>query len=258
MFDKILFDRNAFDRSVSLDGLSATFLGNGDAQFKFVIRTPISVGLSGSGSFDPGFTVIQQLAPALSGGGDLRSNETILKMKIAGTIGGSCTFKVLPTVITPIAGSVSGDSSMSIDNRMFFYQLMRSAMTGTGVFDPKPVLSTSFGADFNGIGDMKVNTITFQLPISLYVGGKGEFILRRIGALNENVIELIGIDFKPGDTITIDTDLLQVLFGPIEDVSSVTTDSVFFELNPGENEIIIDIDALSDMDVTAIWQNRWL
>src|SRR5574344_875375 len=102
---------------------------------------------------------------------------------------------------------------------------------------------------------MKVNTIAFQLPIALYVGGKGEFILRRIGAFNENVIELIGIDFKPGDTITIDTDLLQVLFGPIEDVSSVTTDSEFFELNPGENEIIIDMDALSDMDVTAIWQN---
>lgn len=258
MFDKILFDRNAFDRSVSSDGLSATFLGNGDAQFKFVIRTPISVGLSGSGSLDPGFTVIQQLAPALSGGGDLRSNEIILKMNIAGTIGGSCTFEVIPTVITQIAGSVSGDSSMSIDNRMFFCQLMRSAMTGNGVFDPKPVLSTSFGADFNGIGDMKVNTIVFQLPIALYVGGKGEFILRRLAAFNENAIELIGIDFKPGDTITIDTDLLQVLFGPIEDVSSVTTDSVFFELNPGENEIIIDIDALSDMDVTAIWQNRWL
>ena len=258
MFDKILFDRNAFDRSVSSDGLSATFLGNGDAQFKFVIRTPISAALSGSGSLDPGFTVIQQLAPALSGGGDLRSNETILKMNIAGTIGGSCTFELLQTVITPIAGSVSGDSSMSIDNRMFFYQPMRSAMTGNGVFDSKPVLSTSFGADFNGIGDMKVNTIVFQLQISLYVGGKGEFIIRRIGAFNENVIELIGIDFKPGDTITIDTDLLQVLFGPIEDVSSVTTDSEFFELNPGENEIIIDIDALSDMDVTAIWQNRWL
>lgn len=258
MFDKILFDRNAFDRSVSSDGLSATFLGNGDASFKLIVRTPISAALSGSGSLDPGFTVVQQMVPVLNGSGDLTSNEIILKMDIDGRVGGSCTFELLPTVITPIAGSISGESLMSISNRMFFYQLMRSSITGNGVFDPKPVLSTSFGADFNGIGDMKVNTIAFQLPIALYVGGKGEFILRRIGAFNENVIELIGIDFKPGDTITIDTDLLQVLFGLIEDVSSVTTDSEFFELNPGENEIIIDIDALSDMDVTAIWQNRWL
>ena len=57
---------------------------------------------------------------------------------------------------------------------------------------------------------------------------------------------------------TIDTDLLQVLFGSIEDVSAVTSDSVFFELNPGENEILISTDSVTTLDVTAIWQNRWL
>ena len=82
--------------------------------------------------------------------------------------------------------------------------------------------------------------------------------LRRLSVLNENIIELIGIEFAPGDTIIIDTDLLQVLFGSKEDVSSVTSDSVFFELNPGENEITIDVDAETVLDITAVWQNRWL
>ena len=76
--------------------------------------------------------------------------------------------------------------------------------------------------------------------------------------MNENVIELIGLNLMPGESVTIDTDLLQVLLGAVEDVSSVTAESVFFELNPGLNDITVSTDVDGQIDVTAIWQNRWL
>ena len=134
---------------------------------------------------------------------------------------------------------------------------MRGEMAGTSVFTPNPVLSTAMNGIIDGSGRLS-STVSLLLPLTIVQRGQGNLVLRRLGALNENVIELIGINLLPGETITIDTDLLQVLFGPIEDVSSITNESVFFELNPGENEIAIDIDSNSTLDVVAIWQNRWL
>ena len=96
------------------------------------------------------------------------------------------------------------------------------------------------------------------MPITIDVTGSGEMTLRRLSAIDESILELININLLPGEVVTIDTDLLQVLFGSIEDVSAVTSDSVFFELNPGENEILISTDSVTTLDVTAIWQNRWL
>ena len=103
-----------------------------------------------------------------------------------------------------------------------------------------------------------VPRVSLGLPLTIGMKGQGSAMLRRLSGLNENAIELIGINLLPGETVTIDTDLLQVLVGLVEDVSSVTTESVFFELNPGENEIIIDVDSASKMDIVTIWQNRWL
>ena len=102
------------------------------------------------------------------------------------------------------------------------------------------------------------STVNFPMPIAMGITGFGEMTLRRLSAIDESILELININLLPGEVVTIDTDLLQVLFGSIEDVSAVTSDSVFFELNPGENEILISTDSVTTLDVTAIWQNRWL
>ena len=111
---------------------------------------------------------------------------------------------------------------------------------------------------FHGFGDLLDDGLALHLPLIIKMEGIGEFILRRLGALNENVLELNGINLRPGEEVTIDTDLLSVFFGYTEDVSSVTTDSVFFELSPGENDVVIDTNTGEMMMVTVIWQNRWL
>ena len=258
MFDKTLFDRNAFDRSVSSDGLSLTMLGGGEIAFRFTIRYPISIDLKSFGDLLPGIVIQQSIEEKLSGIGELNPTAIVLRNQVRASLSGVGDFMSNIVVRTPIAGSMEGSSRMEISDKMFFYQNMAGSVSGAGTFDVQPTIVTPMEGIFSGFGEINAQGAALHLPLTISSGGSGDMVLRRIGALNENVIELIGIDFKPGDTITIDTDLLQVLFGAIEDVSTITTDSVFFELNSGENEIVIDIDSKSKMGVTAVWQNRWL
>ena len=258
MFDKILFDRNAFDRSVSSDGLNVTMIASGDSAFRLVFRNPIAASILSEGAFIPKIVFQQRISEELSGAGELNQTEVVLRMTTVSPLTGAGAFIPFMVVKTPIEGTLSGGSHMGIRDRMFLYQNMGAPFSGSGIFDQQLVVKFTFDSLMEGSSEMNFRSFSLQLPLQIQKNGSGGMVLRRIGALNENVIELIGIDFKPGDVITIDTDLLQVLFGAIEDVSSITTDSVFFELNPGENEIVIDIDADSAMDITAVWQNRWL
>lgn len=258
MFDKTLFDRNAFDRSVSSDGFSITMIGKGDSGYKIVFRSPVSSAVAGSGAFVPAIVAQQRLSNNFSGSGTLSQTQIVLKRNTGAALSGAGKFSSSFIVKTPIFGRMDGASVMGIGNKMFLYQNIKSALSGSGEINARPVISVSFASNMSGSGDSQFRTFSLQLPLLPNMSGNGQIILRRLGALNENVIELIGIDFKPGDIITIDTDLLQVMFGAIEDVSAITSDSVFFELNPGENEITIDVNSEAKMNVTAVWQNRWL
>ena len=59
---------------------------------------------------------------------------------------------------------------------------------------------------------------------------------------------------------------MTVLFGVNHDVSSLTDESIFFELNEGTNELKFEISyeiqpnplPANELDTTLIWQNRWL
>ena len=81
-----------------------------------------------------------------------------------------------------------------------------------------------------------------------------------------SVLDLRNISLLPGETITIDTDSMVVLFGLVHDVSSLTSDSEFFELDKGTNELRFDWTyeanpnpiPENELEVTIIWQNRWL
>lgn len=257
MFDKFLFDRNAFDRSVSSEGFALTILGSGQATFYLTVKTPISCGVSGQGSLTPNIRMVQRLSQSFAGVGNVQNVTMILRRSTATALSGQGALSPKLTIRTPIAAALSGYGGLSVSSQMYLTQRILAALSGTGVFTPRPVLAVAVNGILQGTGGMSAQT-RLQLPLGILHQGDGAFVLRRLGALNENVIELIGINFLPGETITIDTDLLQVLFGPIEDVSSITSDSIFFELSPGENEIIIDVDADATMDVVAIWQNRWL
>lgn len=258
MFDKLLFDRNAFDRSVSSDGISITMLGSGKLTLSIRVGTPITASIHGTGAIVSGIRMRQDVGKTFTGSGNLNSFSMVLRRSTTIPLSGSGALIPNFVVRTPIAAALSGHSFMGVDSRMWFYQQMRATLAGNGSLVLSSVFSTAIAGSFSGSGKMETQ-VGLQLPLpQIDLTSHGTFNLRRLGALSENVIELININLLPGETITIDTDLLEVLFGSVEDVSSVTNDSIFFELSPGENEVTIDVDAGTTMDVTAIWQNRWL
>lgn len=206
-----------------------------------------------------GLVMRQNVGLAINGVGDIFNSELRLRHNIYPKFSGSGAIENNFSVKIPFRGSLSGSSSFGLSNRVFFYQVIGAALKGSGSFKDGLRLKTELNnIKFSGSGKMVDNRMALWLPIPHEMSGSGEMVLRRLGALNENVIELLGINLLPGETVTIDTDLLQVLIGSKEDVSSITTDSVFFELNPGENEITISTDSDGPLGVTTIWQNRWL
>lgn len=258
MFDTTLFDRNALDRSVSSDGqIVLTMLGSSQTEVRLTIKTPTGVSVTGSGSLTPTVQMQQNVGKALTGTGNVENVALILRRSTAIPISGQGLLKPNLVIRTPIAAALSGSGNAVVNAKMFLCQNIYSSLTGAGTMLPQVIVKTERSYTFRGDGQM-IPRVNLWLPLTIEMKGQGNVILRRLSGLNENAIELIGINLLPGETVTIDTDLLQVLVGPVEDVSSVTTESVFFELNPGENEIIIDADSAGKMDVVAIWQNRWL
>lgn len=119
---------------------------------------------------------------------------------------------------------------------------------------------------FDGNSDLNSSfDLCTTLDISIYASS--DFSVIGIGDTVLLVIHLENITLLPNEEITIDTDLLTVLFGSEYDVSSITNDSKFFELGPGRNilsfyaefEGVPPLPAFdNELDVTVIWENRWL
>lgn len=258
MFDTTLFDRNALDRSVSSDGqIVLTMLGVSQTEVRLTIKTPTGGNITGSGSLTPMVQMQQNVGKTLTGTGNVGNVILILRRSTVIPINGKGLLKPNLVIRTPIAAALSGSGNAEVNAKMFLYQNIYGGLTGAGAMLSQVVFKTERSCSLRGEGQM-VPRVSLGLPLTIGMKGQGSVMLRRLSGLNENAIELIGINLLPGETVTIDTDLLQVLVGLVEDVSSVTTESVFFELNPGENEIIIDADSASKMDIVAIWQNRWL
>ena len=258
MFDTTLFDRNALDRSVSSDGqIALTMLGSSQTDARLTIRTPTGGNVAGSGSLAPMVRMQQNVGKALTGIGNVENVTLILRRSTSIPISSQGLLQPNLVIRTPIIGAFSGSSDLNVNSKTFLRQNIYGGLTGAGSMSPQVVFKTERSYALRGDGQM-IPRVKLWLPLNIDMKGQGNLALRRLSGLNENAIELIGINLLPGETVTIDTDLLQVLVGMVEDVSSVTTESVFFELNPGENEIIIDADSAGKMDVVAIWQNRWL
>lgn len=259
MFNKTLFNRNAFNRSVSLSSISVTIVGSGAISTRIVVRIESGIKpMVGTSVMSCGVVMRQQVGLAFDGNSSMINDTLNLSMSLK-PVRFSGTGDIVPkfSVRTPVKGNLSGDGDTKIDNRMRIQQHMTGIITSSGKFTTELINHTPLIINFTGAGTLK-GLVALKIPISINLVGSSELTLRRLSATNVNTLELIDINLLPGDTVTIDTDLLQVLFGKIEDVSSVTSDSIFFELNPGENEITISTDSDTTLEVTAIWQNRWL
>ncbi len=200
----------------------------------------------------------QSMSGTFSGSSEVQPITTVLGLRLPSTaIKGTGSFTPRISVATPFKGSFNSSGVLGINNKIYFIQRFAPTIPAGGTLETKFVMQTPITINLSGGSSLK-STVTFPMPIVMNITGFGEMTLRRLSAIDESILELININLLPGEVVTIDTDLLQVLFGSIEDVSAVTSDSVFFELNPGENEILISTDSVTTLDVTAIWQNRWL
>lgn len=80
-----------------------------------------------------------------------------------------------------------------------------------------------------------------------------------IRVANDKEISLVGLQFKPGDEIIIDTETLDVFYNGVPDVSSWVVGSDFFQLGKGTNTLTFYDDANTrQLSVTVIWADRWL
>jgi len=117
-------------------------------------------------------------------------------------------------------------------------------------------------------GNLEVPEFTLVLELEIRMGGDSDFDVYPVGDLDVSVIDLRNIELGPLDTLTIDTDLMIVLFGTVHDVSSLTIDSEFFWLGVGDNKLIFDWDyedetppdPLPDeeLEISVIYENRYL
>ena len=259
MFNKNMFNRNAFNRSVSLSNISIPMMSTNSLTLQLIVRVMIShQPFAGSSALTCKLIMKQSMSGTFSGSSEVKPDTTVLGLRLPSTtIKGTGSFAPRISVATPFKGSFNGSGASGVNNKIYFIQSFAPTIPAGGTLETKFVMQTPITINLSGGSSLK-STVTLPMPIAMDITGFGEMTLRRLSAIDESILELININLLPGEVVTIDTDLLQVLFGSIEDVSAVTSDSVFFELNPGENEILISTDSVTTLDVTAIWQNRWL
>ena len=258
MFNSNLFDHSVYDRSVASEGMRGILLSISHMNLQITIMQPLSLtSLSSQGILDTGLQLQIPAGSAMEASGNLNNSEVILRHPLTIGLSGRGDPVINATIKTPISAAVGGGGTLDPVNA-FVYQHMVARLLNSSDISIDLVLKQELNVAMPGSNTFIIEPIIMTTTLSFDLSGNGTLGLRRLGTLNEDLFQLININLQPGEEITIDTDLLDVAFGHISDVSSVTTDSVFFDLNPGENEITVFTDTQEPMQITAIWQNRWL
>lgn len=72
-------------------------------------------------------------------------------------------------------------------------------------------------------------------------------------------LSLNDVGFKPGDTLIIDTDTLEILLNGEPDVESWVSGGVFIQLKPGGNIITVNTSPANvALEITVLWADRYL
>jgi len=242
----------------------------------------------GNLSVDKNMLIVQTMTVndnAIAGVGDLNVKPIFqfnMSVKVGGE--GGITANYRNGVYPKLKESLNGEGGL-ITNAVFKTPISKNKTTvsGEGTITKTEILKiqTMTGKRIDGVGDLITKNLRFVQDLSLKEGkftGEGSLqgvVLNRIsykgvidgeGSLIVNVMsmdrdELVlnGINLAPGNQLVIDTDTYDVYKNGATDVSSVTSDSVFFQLLPGENDILFDYDTTSGkLQVEAIFSNRWL
>lgn len=258
MFNKTLFDRNAYDRSVASDGFNISLFSTGAMNLNIITATPLDLQpIRGGSGFDMRMVIQVPVPVEMLGVGSLNDTMIIPRQRLTGALTGNGILDVDVIIKMPIFGNVESNGDLLPFN-VSIMQYVESSIVSRSDIKVGAIMQTPLNFTTGGSSALK-SSISLKIPIGISLSGTSDISVRRFGSLGVESLELIGINLYPGESITIDTDLLDVMIGNRHDVTSVTTDSVFFELNPGESEITIGTDVLnSPLKATLIWQNRWL
>lgn len=264
MFDKGGFNRTLFNRSSS-EGVGtpveAIMSGSGEMTVGLQLRTRLTTAMTGMGGMAGALSILTPLPINMTGMGGMDVDDlvlTVLKLTIAQSGDG----KMSPGIVmnTPVNISFSGEGGMVVDDIVLQLPLT-IGFSSLSKMDIFAIAQRSLG-EINFIGEGMITNVTptLEIPLTMSFSGDGGMKLRRLTEIDKTTFELEGINLLPGSThsVFIDTDLLNVAIDGILDVSSVTSESEFFELLPGVSTIKIETDSNMPMEVTLIWSNRWL
>lgn len=262
MFNKTSFDKSFYNRSGATSvpfGVSIRAVG--DMSLNLLMQNQLSGTMSGVGGMTCGFYSITVLeAPAMQGGGGLSISDLVLFVvpMTPPTMNGEGILSTEMVIQTPLEIAFSGSGEMTSND--YVQQVIECEIRADGDTQSYLELPTFLEPfELGGVGDLAGMSLLIPLDIEVDLEGSGELVLRRLTEIGYDVIELVGINLAPGGVIKIDTDLLTVAINGLEDVSSVTSESTFFEMEPGDTEIKLEYDgAGNSVRANAIWQNRWL
>lgn len=261
MFDRAPFDQTLYDRTQDSQSVTALIRGGGDLLVGVLVESfIIPFNIKGEGNLKLPLIVRQYIYGDIVGKAEMSVSEAYMWYAISGFLDGMGDTAFELIMKDPIGDpSIDGIGEL-IESGLFFYQHTHSNLKGRGDFRYDMLLKMPIAINtMAGSGGMSVNNKLFlRMETRSSISGFGELILRRIGALNTEVLEFANLNLKPGQNMIIDTDELNVFIDNILNVDSVTEDSIFFQLKPGENEISFVSNGNIRLNVTVIWQNRWL
>lgn len=78
-----------------------------------------------------------------------------------------------------------------------------------------------------------------------------------LGTISIEELFLTGLNLHPGETVTIDTDFLNILVNGAPRVDVWRRGSEWIKLMPGQNELQFMNDSGSSMSVEVEWHDRW-
>lgn len=259
MFNRSSYDRTLYDRSSNFEHVEATLRSTSKLTVGVVIQVYLGAfNLRGGGSVQAKPTMLRVLQIGLSGGSSLAVSDFRLRLRFTSAMNGAGNFVPGIGMRVPFTAAFAGSGKLT-DSLMYLLQTVIGQLSGSGNLASPLTLRIYLGSAMSGNGDMLGdNKFKLELPFSSNFNGAGALELRRIGALNSDTLEFENLNLQPGQTLIVDSDELNVFIDNVLDVSSVTSDSVFFQLQPGENEITFVSKDNPNLTVTLVWQNRWL
>ena len=103
-----------------------------------------------------------------------------------------------------------------------------------------------------------------QLGVKAPIGDVSIYVVTSVSvpALKNDVTEEFNLEnvlLAPGDTLIIDTDMLEIQMNDVNMLESWVTGGVFFQMKPGTNIIQFDTNPTAcNLQVTVIWADRYL